>query len=95
MTKDGIYRSESGIVFSGSDAVTLYAVTVLRSAIRLHKKTGMLPRGARVAEMFAYASRFTGQTYKRGEHDRAIADLDVWIETMASALPIEDEGDKS
>ena len=96
MSKDGIYRSESGIVFSGRDAVTLFAVTTLRTMIRSHQKTGMvLARGATITKMLAAAGNYTGQTYKRGEHDRAIADLTVWIETMASALPIEDEGEES
>jgi hypothetical protein len=46
-------------------------------------------RGLTVKKMFASATRYTGVVYKRGEHDRAIADLTLWVETMKSALPVD------
>jgi hypothetical protein len=79
-----------GMSFVGADAVDLYRVMTLRSSIDLHRKCGLIPtRGVTITKMFKLAGQYTGQTYKRGQHERAIADLTVWIETMKSALPIE------
>lgn len=84
-----IETSASGIAFVGHDATRLFAVTALRSAISLHQKCGMIPtRGMTITKLFAAAKPYTGQTYKRGEHARAIADLTTWIEAMKSALPV-------
>lgn len=75
--------------YVGPDATHLFRAKMLRSAIKLHHKTGMIPiRGVTITKMFAIAKQYTGQNYKRGEHERAISDLTVWIETMLSALPI-------
>ena len=77
------------IVFSGFDATRLFAAMSIRAAIKLHKNTRMFAtRGLTVKSMFAAASRYTGVVYKRGDHDRAISNLTVWIETMKSALPV-------
>lgn len=76
--------------YIGKDATHLFRVKMLRSSINLHMKTGMIPtRGVTITKMFKIAQEYTGQTYKRGEHERCIADLDVWISTMLSAMPIE------
>lgn len=89
MTDSSIHVSKHGTTFSGRDAVELYRVTSLRSAIGLHMKTGMMPtRGVTITKMLTMAGVYTGQKYKRGEHQRAMDDLTVWIEAMKSALPI-------
>lgn len=88
---EGVHHHASGISFVGSDATQLYRAVVLKSSISLHQKCGMIPtRGMTITKLFQIASEFTGQRYKRGEHERAIADLTVWIETMKSALPVTD-----
>lgn len=77
------------VSFDGPDATRLYAAMALRAAIKLHKACGIIPtRGMTISKLFAAAKPYTGQSYKRGEHDRAMADLTTWIETMRSALPI-------
>lgn len=74
--------------YVGFDATRLMRARMLKSFIDLHKKTGMIPtRGVTITKMFAMAKEYTGQKYKRGEHDRAVNDLNVWIATMMSALP--------
>jgi hypothetical protein len=74
--------------YYGSDATQLFRVRMIKSAIELHKKTGLIPtRGVTITKLFKAAGQYTGQTYKRGEHDRAASDLGVWIATMMSALP--------
>lgn len=77
--------------YVGFDATRLMRVKMLRSFIDLHKKTGMIPtRGVTITKMFKMAEEYTGQRYKRGEHDRAVADLNVWISAMMSALPVKE-----
>ena len=75
--------------YVGFDATRLMRARMLKSFIDLHKKTGMIPtRGVTITKMFKMAKEYTGQTYKRGEHDRAVNDLNVWIANMMSALPV-------
>jgi hypothetical protein len=60
-------------------------------------KTGQtgsqLGEGATLTKTKALAmvAAYTGQTYRRTEIERARADLTVWIETMKSAIPIENK----
>ena len=78
--------------YNGPDAVNLFRAKMLKASIGLHRKTGMIPtRGVTITKMFAMATQYTGQKYKRGEHLRAEEDLQVWISTMISALPITHE----
>lgn len=73
--------------FVGPDAVELFRAATLRSALGLLSK-GITPtRGLTGKKALAMVTRYSGQTYKRGEFERARADLHAWIETMKSALP--------
>lgn len=75
------------VSFSGPDAVELFRVACLASAMGLYK-TGLRYRGTMSAtQALKEAGRYTGQTYKRGEYDRAKADLNVWVQTMKAAIP--------
>lgn len=89
MADSSIIYGAGGTSFVGPDAVELFRVAVLASAMGLYK-AGIKPsRNAMTGpQALKDASRYTGVTYKRGEYDRAKADLKVWIETMKSALPI-------
>jgi len=76
-------------VFAGTDAVTLFKALALATGIRLLSR-GIRPRpGWTMTKALAAATVYTGQKYKRTEHERAQADLRTWIETMKSALPTE------
>ena len=76
------------IGFQGKDATELYRVMVLRQALKL-LKVGITPtRGFTWKKGLAMASTYTGRTYKRSEVDQVVADLNVWIETMKSAIPV-------
>ena len=69
------------MTFTGPDGVNTYRAAVLRSSIKLHKSTGMIPtRGVTITRMFKLATEYTGKTYKRGAHDAAIADLQEWLD---------------
>ena len=75
--------------YIGPDATQLFRAKATKMAISLHEKTGMIPtRGVTITKLFAIAGQYTGKKYKRGEHARAVADLTIWINTMASALPV-------
>jgi hypothetical protein len=81
-----------GMSLIGPDAVELYRAATLRMSISLHQKCGMIPtRGVTITKMFTMVHRYSGKRYKRGAHDAALADLDVWIATMKAALPVVDE----
>lgn len=83
----------SATTFSGPDAVRLYRAVMLRSAINLHDRTGMLPnRMFTPTNMLIAAGQITGKAYKRGKVGRAaaMADLTAWINAMQSALPVVD-----
>lgn len=78
-----------GVSLVGPDAVALFRVAALTSALGLLSK-GITPtRGLTVKRALGMATEYTGQTYKRNEIERARADLKVWIETMKSAIPRE------
>jgi hypothetical protein len=80
--------------FVGPDATLLFAAAALRSAINLYVKTGLKANRAYTpSNMLAAASRITGKPYKRGGLKRASADLDLWIDAMKAAMPIERKGD--
>lgn len=80
---------KGGVSFVGPDAVNLFRAATLRSALGLLAK-GITPtRGLTRTRALAMCKEYTGQDYKRGEIERAQADLTTWIETMKSALPIE------
>ena len=90
MTDSSITYSKNGEAtsFNGRDAVELYRVASIASAIRLYVKCGMIPtRGVTITKMLAIASTYTGKTYKRGQGQQAVEDLNVWVQTMKAALP--------
>jgi hypothetical protein len=95
MSNDDSYvqRSPGGsVAFVGPDAIRLARAISLRSAIRLHRQSGLIPtRGMTITVLFKQATQFTMKSYKRGEHQRAIDDLTVWIDAMKSAMPIVEE----
>lgn len=81
-----------GITYSGRDAVHLFRAMTLRGNIKLFVKTKMIPtRGVTGPVMLRIATEITKKPYKRGQYAQAVADLDVWIETMKAALPITHE----
>lgn len=84
-------HNDGGFCLTG-DAIPLYQVITLRAAIKLHKACGMIPtRGMTITRMFQSAKNVTGKTYKRGQHDAAIADLTLWIDAAKASMPVTDK----
>ena len=83
------HRSGGGITFAGPDAVRVYQAAALSTGIGL-LAAGIKPRRDwTMTRALAACKQYTGQTYRRTEHERARRDLRVWIETMKSAIPTE------
>lgn len=77
--------------YLGRDATELFRVNMLKSAIKLWMKTGMMPtRGIGIHKMLKMAEVYTGRKYKKSEAAFAIEDLHNWVSCMVSALPIEE-----
>lgn len=90
-----IIHHDGGTTIVGQSAMRLLHAAHVKTAISLHKKTGLIPtRGVTITKLFQMATAITQKPYKRGEHDKAVADLQVWIDTMRAALPITDERTK-
>jgi len=91
MSNESYIKTGAGhTTFVGPDATKLFAAAALKSAIGLYVKTGMRAnRAYSPTAMSEAAGRITGKTYKRGQLAQAAADLQVWIDAMKAALPIE------
>ena len=83
---------EGGTSITGPDAMLLFKAVQLRAFLRLYIKTGIRPtRGVGPRAMLDAATGITGKPYKGRQYPQAMADLDVWIDTMRGALDIRDE----
>jgi len=89
MNDSQVSISNSGVMFSGTDAVNLYRAMSVRASLRI-VGIGMSIKGVSKTGLLKIASEYTGKQYKRGEYEKAREDLTTWIETMKLALPIED-----
>lgn len=74
--------------YVGEDATRLFQAKVIRQGLKACKIGMRLTRNATPSHLFKMTGEFTGKTYKRGQYDQAIADLDLWISAMTCALPI-------
>ncbi len=92
MTADVTLHSTGGVSITGPDAMLYFKAAHLRSALRLFARTGIKPtRGVGGRQLMALATEITGKAYKARAYDQAVADLDVWLQTMRGALHVEDQ----
>jgi hypothetical protein len=87
MTDSYISTSTGGTCFVGPDATHLIRATMLKHAIKMAKSGMLITRGMTLTKSMKMVTYYTGKTYKRGQADAAIADLQVWCDTMSMALP--------
>jgi len=85
---EGITITDSGTMFAGNDATRLFQAITLRSALKLHKVGLKINRRTTSRQLLDLAEHYTGKKYKRGEFDRAMADVTIWINVMKSAIPV-------
>lgn len=90
MTNIIIHDREGGsTVFSGRQAIEVFRCTALASGLRMYDRHKMIPNRAYTPKrMLSTASAITGKGYKRGEYERAAADLMQHAETLKSKLTI-------
>jgi hypothetical protein len=75
----------------GADAVRRFHAITVKHAIKMIGETNgkIIPtRGYNMKRGLLDAGKITGKVYKRTEWQKAIADLDVWINNMTAALPV-------
>ena len=89
MTTNSItsYGNNGGTTFAGPKAVDVLRCAMLKRFIALHAKTGIIPtRGVTITKMFTMTTEYTGKKYKRGEHDKAVRDLDLICDVKVSQV---------
>lgn len=75
------------VSFVGKEAVDTYRLGLLISGIKMHMRCGMIPtRGLTITRMFAIAHSYTGKHYKRGQHQRAIDELQVILDYAKNSI---------
>jgi len=87
MTESYITSGPGGTSFVGPDAVKLYQIVALRSALGLLQKGIQPTRGFTMTKALAAAGAITGKTYKRTQAEQAREDLKTWADAMSAALP--------
>lgn len=66
--------------FTGKGGVSTYVAIALKSGMKLYAKTGIQPnRNWTPSAMLAKATEITGVKFKRGQHMKAVAELEKWI----------------
>lgn len=82
------YHKDGGVTFSGPDAVAFVRAATLVSSLRLYAKVKIIPmRGVTITKMLAMATGITKKRYKRGDAEKAAADVEAWAREMKAALP--------
>jgi hypothetical protein len=72
--------------FTGAAGVTTYQALVIRKALELYVKTGIrVNRAYTPTAMLNTASKITGKQFKRGEYQKAISELTIWLEANGRA----------
>lgn len=90
MTPKITYNKDGSLLsLDGFDAIEVYRVATLRSAIGL-LEVGITPtRGFTMKKALLVAKTYTGKDYKRTDAKQAKEDLKVWLELMKSTIPVE------
>lgn len=69
MTDNRIESFNGGMAFVGREAVNVFAMTAIASALELYARTGMkASRTYTPSAMLAAATRYTGKMFKRGQY---------------------------
>lgn len=72
-----VQHQHGGTSFNGREAVNVYRITVIASALRFYAKTGMkVNRAYTPTAMLNAASEMTGKKFKRGQYLEAAVALD-------------------
>lgn len=81
--------TDKAMMFDGREAVSVYAMTALASALKLYARTGLkVNRAYTPKAMLEAASRYTGQTFKRGQYMEASDALRAKAQEVAAGLKV-------
>jgi len=87
--KSQIVVSPGGTTFEGPDGTKLFRAMALWSALKMYARHGMKPNRAWTPTvMLRMATEYTGQKYRRGQHNKAAEDVKLWIDAMKAAIPV-------
>jgi len=65
--------------FEGPEQVTIFRALAIRTGIKMYRDIGIVPnRNWTITKMLRAAGEITGEHYKRGQYDLAIAGLEDW-----------------
>lgn len=80
-------------VFDGPEAVSVFAMAAIASALRIYAKTGMkMNRAYTPKAMLAAAARYTGKTFKRGQYLAAAEALSEKVQSEKARIMALKEG---
>lgn len=83
-----IEHSSAGTVFSGAEAVEVFRMIALSSALGLYAKAGIqVNRHVTPSRMLAMASEYTGVVYKRGAYQQASDDMKAHAAVKRAEIP--------
>jgi hypothetical protein len=75
-----------GMTFSGPKGVATYRAIVIKAGLKMYMLHRIKPNSAYTpTAMLRVAGEITGKHYKRREYERAINDLQVWIDANGTA----------
>lgn len=74
--------------YVGKDATLYFQARMLYMGLKARKNGIQLARNYTPKRMFQTVKRFTGKDYKITDYDAAMEDLNKWMVTMETALPI-------
>ena len=79
--------SGGGMVFSGPEAVNVYSMIVLASGLDMYAKAKIIPnRHYTPSKMLAWAGKWTGKTFKRGQYAEAAIALRAKAQEVRSTF---------
>ena len=87
MTQNTIENhGRGGMTFAGPEAVDVFRIATLRSAIGLLLKGISPTRGVTMKRALAMATEYTGKKYTRKTAEQARADLEQFAKQKAAAI---------
>lgn len=87
MTQNSITSyGRGGMTFAGPEAVDVFRIATLRSALGLLAKGIRPTRGLSLTKALAMATQYTGKKYKRSQVEEARADLEQHAASKAQRI---------
>ncbi len=92
LEKGQITHHDGGTMMVGPKAVNVFRLITIQAGLKmLHRTNGrmLITRTATPTALFRLASEVTGAKYKRGQYEKAIAELQITIDLRRSEECVE------